>query len=216
MEIIQVTSKEHLRSLILEHTDAYGYGCDLNHLDVSRVVSMSYLFSGSCFHGDISKWDTSGVMDMQYMFKDSSFNGDISEWNVSKVRSMDRMFFCSPFNGDLSKWDVSNVERMQFMFQDSPFQGTVASWNLSSLEFDDYILPTFRHSPLGYLGVIKGEYPLPDDSDDTLFKETRSLCEGLGLKGTQAASYIYQRMMEISLNYGVLSTMDSDINFNVV
>ena len=92
----------HLKWLIKERTHKFGYRCDLNDIDVSRVTYMSELFKNSRFNGDISNWDVSNVRNMQDMFAYSSFNGDISKWDVSKVESLDGIFMGSEFHGDVS------------------------------------------------------------------------------------------------------------------
>ena len=116
-------SKEELKNIIIKEIEANGLNCSLNHIDVSNINDMSFLFmrdkaayySGSLisdFDGDISGWNVSNVTDMSLLFYRSSFdgkNGDISDWNVSNVTDMTSMFAHSKFNGDISNWDVSNV-----------------------------------------------------------------------------------------------------------
>ena len=84
-EQVQPTSKKELKEIIEETIEVYGSNCDLNFIDTSKVVDMSYLFHESDFNGDISKWNTSNVTNMSHMFCDSKFNGDILEWDVSSV-----------------------------------------------------------------------------------------------------------------------------------
>lgn len=96
--------KDHLLELIQHETIAHGFRCDLNHIDVSQVRSMSFLFMNSKFNGDISKWDVSNVGNMRSMFQHSEFNGDISNWDVTSVMCMDMMFKESSFSKDISDW----------------------------------------------------------------------------------------------------------------
>ena len=92
MNELVAKDKEHLKDLIQEEMKKNGPNCDLNHIDVSNVTNMSYMFWNSQFNGDISKWNVSNVTNMYCMFWLSKFNGDISKWNVSNVICMDFMF----------------------------------------------------------------------------------------------------------------------------
>ena len=41
---IKAKNKEQLKDLIKEEIELHGYSCDLNHIDVSAVKDLSYLF----------------------------------------------------------------------------------------------------------------------------------------------------------------------------
>ncbi len=139
MKTIKALGKEHIRVLIKDAMKKYGNECDLNHIDVSEMTSLSGVFSPqyenncSAFNGDISKWDTSKVTDMSYLFYNSKFQGDISQWNTANVKDMSGMFAKSLFNGDISNWDVSNVTQMHGTFEGSPFNGDISRWNVSQV-----------------------------------------------------------------------------------
>ena len=120
--MIKATDK-NIKDKVKQEIEKLGTNADLNHIDVSAVTDMSFIFYENEFHGDVSKWDVSNVTDMNYMFATSEFNGDISNWNVSNVKNMNSMFYESGFNQDISNWDVSNVRDMSSMFVGSSFSG---------------------------------------------------------------------------------------------
>ena len=126
-------SYKHLRNLVVQEMNNHGTGCDLNHIDVTRVKNMESLFEDSNFNGDISRWDVSRVTNMSRMFTWSPFKGDLSNWDVSKVKTMEGMFVRSKFNGHISGWDVSNVTDMNYMFAASAFTGDIAEWNVGKV-----------------------------------------------------------------------------------
>jgi surface protein len=129
----KIRDRNHLDYIIQQEMRSHGVYVDLNHLDVSSVTDMSYLFYGKKFKGNISKWDTSNVTQMNAMFWNSSFSGDISCWDTSNVQNMDSMFYNSQFNGDISGWDVSNVRAMHSMFCGAVFSGNLSRWDVSNV-----------------------------------------------------------------------------------
>ena len=115
-EKIIVNDRENLLLLIYKEINDYGNECDLNHLDISNVSSMSSLFLDFNFNGDISNWDVSNVTDMRALFSNSKFNGDISNWDVSNVTNMSWLFYKSKFNGDVSNWRPLKIEKTEDIF----------------------------------------------------------------------------------------------------
>jgi len=126
---IVVQSRDHLIKII----KASPLDADLNHLDVSRVTDMSFLFAGDMFVGDISQWDVSNVTDMRFMFFRSHFNGVISDWNVSNVKDASYMFYKSRFNRSIKNWDVTNLVNAECMFAHSKFDKSIRLWDLTHL-----------------------------------------------------------------------------------
>ena len=117
------TTKEELRAIIEQELKRQGSDADLNHIDVSGVTDMSFLFDGLDVRNikirniKIDKWDTSNVTDMRFMFFGLTyFNGDPSAWDVSNVTNMRSMFSGARyFNRPLSAWNTSNVTNKQYM-----------------------------------------------------------------------------------------------------
>ena len=102
--MIVVNSREELRELINQRIKEQGPNCNLNDIDVSGIVDMSFIFYKTDFNGDISKWNVSCVENMNSLFRGSKFDGDISEWNVSNVVNMSYIFFCSPLYDHEPEW----------------------------------------------------------------------------------------------------------------
>ena len=142
-------TKEELVKIMIEEIKENGPDCSLNHIDVSNITDMSYLFEGGSFRvgndshpilsefdGDISEWNVSNVTNMECMFcrcKYSGKDGDITNWDVSRVTNMAGMFEDSFFNGDISDWDVSNVRDMAYMFAASKYNGDISKWDVSNV-----------------------------------------------------------------------------------
>jgi len=131
--------KAHLKQIISAEMMIGGISCDLNHINVTGVTDMSWLFSESRFNGNIDKWDVSVVTNMESMFYRASFNQDISSWSVHNVEDMEYMFFASKFNQDLSGWDVSSVTHMGSMFYGAAFNKDISLWDVSNVLDMEYI-----------------------------------------------------------------------------
>lgn len=101
-----IASNQTLGDIIQSEINQHGLRADLNHIDVSHVTDMTWLFEGSDFNGDISRWDVKNVEDMCEMFSNSRFNGNIGAWNVENVTDMDWMFDGSEFRGDIGRWSL--------------------------------------------------------------------------------------------------------------
>ena len=133
MEKKIVANNGNIKRIVNSEIERLGNKADLNHIDVSGVTNMEFLFEGSDFNEDISNWNVGNVKDMSHMFNGSKFNQDISNWNVGNVKDMSGMFYKSIFNQDISNWDVSNVEHMDAMFFNSKFNQDISSWDVGNV-----------------------------------------------------------------------------------
>lgn len=48
------TNREHLKLIIAKQVKLYGNECALNHVTLSNIVNMDYLFSNSIFNGKLT------------------------------------------------------------------------------------------------------------------------------------------------------------------
>ncbi len=142
-------SDSDIMKIVDKEIKRLGKEADLNHIDVSRVTDMSFLFSSRMLermyahinytdiNPNISEWNVSNVKRMSCMFSGcEKFNCDISKWDVSNVDNMYGMFCeCKSFNQDLSEWDVSKVNNMGTMFADcKSFNQDLSKWDVSKVE----------------------------------------------------------------------------------
>lgn len=111
---IVVKTKEELMAAIREAIENGGYGCDLNHIDVSELKDLSDVFYNfRDWDGDISGWDPWQCQNARNMFYGSSYtgqNGDISNWDMRNLVYAGRMFYSSKYDGDISKWDLRSLD----------------------------------------------------------------------------------------------------------
>ena len=121
-------TKNELKDIINQKIESEGNDCNLNDIDTSNIIDMSYLFLKSDFNGDISNWNVSSVKIMYGMFAYSKFNGDISDWDVSNVTDMSWMFYYSKFKGDIASWNVASVSAMDKAFERSPLENNPPKW----------------------------------------------------------------------------------------
>lgn len=170
---IIIADRAELARAINSEIQNYGPFCDLNHLDVSNVTQLHYLFSKSAFNGNISQWDVSNVEDMWCMFENSKFRGDISEWNVGRVQLFQKMFAETNYHWDLSLWDCASAHDMH---------GMHTKMGLYMME-----RPCVGH----WFAMLEGSIPV-QTMLKAHFEDQRDVLLGLGLSHTQAAVQMHR------------------------
>ncbi|GAB5472410.1 MAG: hypothetical protein Mars2KO_05090 [Maribacter sp.] len=107
----------------------------LGNWDLTKVLNVSGMFSGTPFNQDISGWNVSNVRHMSRMFRDNpAFNQDLNGWDVSSVIGMNQLFQrATSFNGAIGNWDVGAVIGMGAMFDSSAFDQGIGNWNVGNV-----------------------------------------------------------------------------------
>ena len=103
-QTVSFDDPDKLRNYVFKYCEINGWDSDLNHIDVSRMISMNSVFKNLPFTGDISRWDVSKVGDMSHMFHSARFNGDISQWNLQHLMFYDSMFSGSSYANNHPDW----------------------------------------------------------------------------------------------------------------
>jgi surface protein len=116
---------------------------DISGWDTSNVTSMMYAFGATtAFNQNIGTWNTSNVTNMQYTFTNATaFNQNIGNWNTSKVTSIAGMFTdATSFNQDLNGWNTSNITSMSSTFSNAAaFNGNISNWDTSKVTGMEYM-----------------------------------------------------------------------------
>ena len=94
-------TKSKLIQMVKDEIYKNGNECSLNHIDVSKIKDMSWIFGKHDylafgleeFNGDISSWKVGNKpVDMSYMFSDSLFKQNISNWKLKDSCIVNNMF----------------------------------------------------------------------------------------------------------------------------
>lgn len=135
--ILGIMDIDDLKRLVRQEIAMQGPHADLNHIDVSGVDRLNFLFENLDFQGDISQWDVSNAVTARGLFRNCPFNGDISKWNLEQLTIADCMFQGSAFNGDISKWKFKELLHTTGMFKDSAFNGDISRWDVKKVLYAD-------------------------------------------------------------------------------
>ena len=139
-----ITTAKFLNKIVPKTTSRWFYYLtklttiqNIENLDTSRVVDMSYMFF-ACFTlttVDLSNFNTEKVTDMSQMFSNCGDinNLNLSSFDTSKVTDMNNMFHACT---DLTKLDLSsfNTEKVTDMSQMFDSDRNLTSLNLSSFD----------------------------------------------------------------------------------
>ena len=151
---------------------------DLSNWDLSNVVQVNSMFSGSAnFNGNITTWDVGSITNFQDMFLNAqAFNQDINGWNIGERTTgninMTSMFRnASSFDQDLGDWDISNVNNMRWMLDNSRvsvanYDATLIGW--ATLDIEETQIP-----PNIYLGAAGLNYCI-SETQRTLLTTTHN------------------------------------------
>ena len=106
----------------------------IDHLrnEMFHMMNMVYMFNNAeIFNQPLNGWDVSRVLSMQYLFASQHFNQLVDGWDVSRVTDMPGMFYkATSFNQELNDWNLSSVIKIAHAFENAKsFNQSLAKWN---------------------------------------------------------------------------------------
>ena len=85
----------------------------------------------------------------------------------------------------------------------------ISRWDVANLEYAYGVFTSFQDNLPGYLGVLQGEYGLPENFPQAaLFHQVRALAEGLDLDPMGAARFIAREMHQPELVVNLPTSLD--------
>ncbi len=92
-----------------------------DEVDMSKLTSLTTVFSACAFNADVSGLDTSNVESLMTTFQwNQTFNQPLDQWDISKVTVANHTFFgASSFDQSLATWDISSIRSAERMLTGS-------------------------------------------------------------------------------------------------
>ena len=173
-----IKNRKDLETTILEEMKRYGAACSLNHLDISSVQDLSYLFCPK---------NTAQFAHAFHLYQSDELDMGAALCVSEYLFNYELSHFC----GDISKWDVCHVRNMNYLFKDAQFDGDLAQWNIHPDCSTRMVFSKFHCSPLGIMSLLQGQVHL--DRKPKGWKSWVAACKSMDLSLYDTAQFIYQQ-----------------------